>query len=100
MMPAKISTIFTDYEEANKGLEQTSSKFDTEQEIPVEKYCCITGEAVKSSFCRYPDPKEGTMMVMSKDQMLMHSRNGGSLAAIFKQVLNLRRKREKEAAVL
>ena len=68
--PPKISTIFTDYEEANKGLEQTSSKFDTEQEIPVEKYCCITGEPVKSNFCRYPDSEEGTMMVMSKEQML------------------------------
>ena len=94
-MAAKISTIFTDYEEANKGLEQTSSKFDTEQEIPVEKYCCITGEPVKSNFCRYPDSEEGTMMVMSKEQMLLHSRNGGSVAKIFKQVLTLRRKREK-----
>lgn len=94
-MVAKISTIFTDYEEANKGLDQTSSKFDTEQEIPVEEYCCITGEPVKASFCRYPDPKEGTMMVMSKEQMLCHSRNGGSISEVFKQVLTLRRKREK-----
>lgn len=94
-MAAKISTIFTDYEEANKGLDQTSSKFDTEQEIPVEEYCCITGEPVKASFCRYPDQKEGTMMVMSKEQMLCHSRNGGSISEVFKQVLTLRRKREK-----
>lgn len=94
-MTVKISTIFTDYEEANKNLEQPSSKFDTEQDIPVERHCCITGEPVKASFCRYPDDKEGTMMVMSKEQMLCHSRNGGSVAAVFKQVLTLRRKREK-----
>ncbi|MDE2800677.1 MAG: hypothetical protein OXI94_18585 [Gemmatimonadota bacterium] len=93
-MAAKISEIFTEYEEANKDLEPTTSKFDTEQEIPVEKYCCITGEAVKSSFCRYPDEKEDTMMVMSKEQMLLHSRNGGNISEIFKQVLALRRKRE------
>ncbi len=93
-MAAKISEIFTEYEEANKDLEPTTSKFDTEQEIPVEKYCCVTGEAVKSSFCRYPDKKEGTIMVMSKEQMLLHSRNGGNISEIFKQVLTLRRKRE------
>ena len=95
-MAAKISKIFTEYEEANKDLEPTTSKskFDTEQDIPVEKHCCITGEAVKSSFCRYPDEKEGTMMVMSKEQMLLHSRNGGNISEIFKQVLTFRRKRE------
>ena len=93
-MAAKISAIFTDYEEANKGLEHTTSKFDTEQEIPVEKHCCVTGEAVKSSFCRYPDSKEDTIMVISKEQMLLHSRNGGNISKIFKQVLVLRRKRE------
>jgi len=94
MMAAKISEIFTEYEEANKDLEPTTTRLDTEQEIPVEKYCCITGEAVKSSFCRYPDDKEGTMMVISKEQMLLHSRNGGNISGIFKQVLALRRKRE------
>lgn len=93
-MAAKISEIFTEYEEANKDLEPTTNKLDTEQEIPVEKYCCITGEAVKSSFCRYPDPEEDTMMVMSKEQMLLHARNGGNISEIFKQVLALRRKRE------
>lgn len=94
-MAAKISEIFTEYEEANKGLEPSTNKLDTEQDIPVEKYCCVTGEAVKSSFCRYPDPKEDTMMVMSKEQMLSHSRNGGNISVVFKQVLALRRKREK-----
>ena len=94
-MPAEIKTIFTDYQEENKGLEQSGNQFDPEQEAPIERHCCITGEDVKSSFCRYPDPKEATMMVMSKEQMLIHSRNRGSLADIFEQVLTLRRKREK-----
>ena len=94
-MAADIKTIFTDYEEENKGLEQSGNQFDPEQEAPIERHCCITGEDVKSSFCRYLDPEEGTMMVMSKEQMLIHSRNQGSLAEIFEQVLTLRRKREK-----
>ena len=94
-MSDQVKTIFTDYQEENKGLEQSGNQFDPEQEAPVERHCCLTGEDVKSSFCRYPDPKEGTMMVMSKPEMLARSRNRGSLAEVFEQVLGLRRKQEK-----
>ena len=94
-MPDKIKEIYTDYEEKNAGLQHTTSQFDTEQEAPVEKYCCITGEQVKSSFCRYPDPDQGTMMIMAKTVVFQHSRNRGSLAEVFEQVLALRRKQEK-----
>ncbi|MDP6041000.1 MAG: hypothetical protein QGG64_20795 [Candidatus Latescibacteria bacterium] len=94
-MPDKVTAIFKDYEEANAGLEHTTTQFDTEQEAPVEKHCCITGEDVKTSFCRYPDPSQETMMIMSKAVMLQYSRSQGSLANVFEQVLTLRRKQEK-----
>lgn len=94
-MSNDVKQIYKDYEETNSGLEHTTSQFDTEQEAPVEKFCCVTGEDVKSSFCRYPDPDQETMMVMSKAVVFQYSRNRGSLAEVFEQVLALRRKQEK-----
>lgn len=57
----------------------------TQIELEIEKTCCITGEEV-FSFCRFPDYKNGTLMVMSKSAMLKHLRAGDSIAR-FKEVL-------------
>jgi hypothetical protein len=67
---------------------------DSDREYPIETRCCITGDATKHSFCRYPDPVRGTMMVMTHDVMLSFSREGESLSAEFERVLGLRRKYE------
>ncbi len=67
----------------------TSTEFSftaSQQELEVEDTCCITGEEVKSSFCRFPDYRRGTMMVMSKKHMLEHLRKGTSIET-FKEVL-------------
>ena len=71
-----------------------SSFVDTDREYPIEGRCCISGEEVKHSFCRYPDTARGTMMVMTRDAMIRLSRNGGSLADKFERVISLRRKQE------
>jgi len=73
---------------------ESNSSYDTEREYPIEKRCCVTGEAVKHSFCRYPDADRGTMMVLSKEVMLDYSKKGRSLSEEFERVLGLRRKQE------
>ena len=67
------------------------------REYPLETRCCITGEKVKQSFCRYPDPDQGTMMVMSRETMLKYSREGQSLSSTFDQIKRMRRKLESKA---
>ena len=73
---------------------ESNSSYDTEREFPIEKRCCVTGEAVKHSFCRYPDADRGTMMVLSKSVMLCYSQRGRSLSVEFERVLESRRKQE------
>ncbi len=73
---------------------KSSSLLDGDFEFPLETHCCITGEAVKHSFCRYPDPALGTMMVMSRESMLRFSRPGESLSERFERVLVRRREHE------
>ena len=63
------------------------------RELEVEDTCCITGEEVKSSFCRFPDYRQGTMMVMSKKVMLEHLRKGTTIET-FKEVLAKRHGRK------
>lgn len=58
----------------------------TQIELEIEDTCCITGEPVEFSFCRFPDYKNGTLMVMSKSAMLKHLRAGDSITR-FKEVL-------------
>ena len=96
-MAEKKLEFFAEYEKNNEGLEQTESLIDTEREYPLETRCCITGEKVKQSFCRYPDPDQGTMMVMSRETMLLYSREGKSLSSTFDQILRMRRKLESKA---
>ena len=68
--------------------ESTDFSFDpgSQVELEVEQTCCLTGEDVPNSFCRFPDYVRGTMMVMSKSSMLKHLRAGDSIAQ-FKEVL-------------
>ena len=88
---------FSDYQEGNEDLDhQPETLVDSEREYPLETRCCITGDVVKTSFCRYPDPDQGTMMVMSRETMLKYSRKGFSLSDTFVQVLAMRRHHEKK----
>ena len=68
--------------------EQADFSFDpgSQRELDVEHKCCITGEKVANSFCRFPDYTTGTMMVMSKKAMIEHLRAGASLQK-FREVL-------------
>ena len=68
--------------------ETTEFTFDpgTQHELVPEKTCCITGEPVESSFCRFPDYRNGTLMVMSKKMMIEHLSNDTSIKK-FKEVL-------------
>ena len=68
--------------------ESTDFSFDpgSQVELEVEDACCITGEAVESSFCRFPDYRRGTLMVMSKKAMIEHLCAGTSIQK-FKEVL-------------
>lgn len=61
--------------------EATEYTFDpgVQQELDLEETCCITGEAIESSFCRFPDYQNSTMMVMSKAVAMKHLRAGDSL---------------------
>ncbi len=84
-----------DYDQEVVTDTQTGGNFiDSDREYPIETRCCITGEVTKHSFCRYPDPVRGTMMVMAHDVMLAYSREGESLTAGFERVLGSRRKLE------
>ena len=53
-----------------KGEKEESTEFSfdpgSQVELEVEDTCCVTGESVKFSFCRFPDYTRGTLMVMSK----------------------------------
>ena len=91
----KQSNFYADYgSEPAEDVSSSRSFVDTDREYPIERRCCITGEEVKHSFCRYPDPGRDTMMVMSRGSMLRYSRKGMSLTAEFERVLKLRRKLE------
>ena len=58
----------------------------TQRELEVEDTCCITGEEVPASFCRFPDYRQNTLMVMSRKAGLEHLRKGTTIE-VFKQVL-------------
>lgn len=68
--------------------ESTDFGFDpgSQRELEVEDVCCVSGEEVSSSFCRFPDYRRGTMMVMSKRVTLEQLRKGTTLQT-FKKVL-------------
>lgn len=68
--------------------ESTDFSFDpgSQRELEVEDVCCVTGEEVKASFCRFPDYRRGTMLVMCKKSMIEHLRAGTTLEK-FKEVL-------------
>jgi hypothetical protein len=70
------------------GEESTDFGFhpESQQELELEDTCCVTGEAITSSFCRFPDYRSGTMMVMAKTVALEQLRKGISLET-FKGVL-------------
>ena len=73
---------------ANGLEESTDFSFNpgTQRELEVEDTCCITGEEVKASFCRFPDYRQNTQMVMSKKTALEHLRKGTTIE-VFKEVL-------------
>ena len=58
----------------------------TQRELEVEDTCCITGEEVPASFCRFPDYRQITLMVMSRKAGLEHLRKGTTIK-ICKEVL-------------
>ena len=68
--------------------EATDFSFDpgSQVELEVEETCCVTGEPVSAGFCRFPDYKSQTLMVMSKQSMIEHLRNGTSIEK-FKEIL-------------
>ena len=74
--------------ESSDEEESTDFSFDpgSQLELEVEGTCCVTGEAVKASFCRFPDYRRGTLMVMSRSAMLEHLRAGTTVGK-FKEVL-------------
>lgn len=57
-----------------------------QRELEVEDVCCLSGEEVTASFCRFPDYRRGTMMVMSKKAMIENLRAGTTLEK-FREVL-------------
>ena len=73
--------------ETNTESESTDFGFDpgSQRELEVEDTCCVTGEEVPASFCRFPDYRRGTMMVMSKSVAVERLRKGTTTT--FKQVL-------------
>lgn len=94
-MANEKKAFYADYEADHpEDANPTGSFIDSDREYPVERRCCITGEVVKHSYCRYPDASQGTMMVMSRESMLKFSRKGNSLSEEFERVLDLRRKHE------
>ena len=74
--------------ETNTESESTDFGFDpgSQRELEVEDTCCVTGEEVPASFCRFPDYRRGTMMVMSKSGAVERLRKG-TTTTTFKQVL-------------
>ena len=94
-MPDEEREFYAEYDGDTDDAEVEVSFIDSDREYPIETRCCITGEEVKHSFCRYPDVEHGTMMVMSHEAMLRLSRKGKSLSEEFERVLSLRREQEK-----
>lgn len=74
--------------ESSKNENSSDFSFDpgSQVELEAEDTCCVTGEPVKSGFCRFPDYVRGTLLVMSKKEMLKHLRAGTSIAK-FKEAL-------------
>lgn len=74
--------------EKNSDEESTDFGFDpgSQRELEVEDTCCVTGEEVPASFCRFPDYRRGTMMVMSKPVAIEQLRQG-TTTVTFKEVL-------------
>ena len=74
--------------EGGEEEEGTDFSFDpgSQVELELEHTCCVTGERVSASFCRFPDYVRGTMMVMSRKVMLATLRTGTSIPK-FKEVL-------------
>ncbi len=68
--------------------ESTDFSFDpgTQRELDAEDVCCITGDEVTSSFCRFPDWIRGTLLVMSKETTIESLRNGTTIEK-FREVL-------------
>lgn len=68
--------------------ESTDFSFDPRRhrELEVEDTCCITGEEVTASFCRFPDYRRGTLLVMSKKAMIDNLRDGTTIVK-FKEIL-------------
>lgn len=66
---------------------------ESQQELELEDTCCVTGEAITSSFCRFPDYRNATMMVMAKTVALEQLRRGTSLET-FHEVLVKRHGKE------
>lgn len=75
--------------------EGTDFLFDpgSQVELEPEETCCVTGEPIESTFCRFPDYRRGTLMVMSKKAMLEHLRADTTIEK-FKEVLVERHGRE------
>ena len=95
---AEETEFYADYESSISEApvpDRKGSMMDSEREYPIEPRCCVTGEEVKHSYCRYPDIILGSMMVMSREVMLRYTRVGGGLGERFERVLELRRKKEK-----
>ena len=75
--------------------EGTDFLFDpgSQIELEPEETCCVTGEPVESTFCRFPDYRRGTLLVMSKKAMHEHLRAGTTIEK-FEEVLVERHGRE------
>ena len=74
--------------EAQGDDDSTDFSFDpgSQVELELEDTCCLTGEPVPASFCRFPDYRRGTMMVLSRKAMIEHLRAGTTIDT-FKEVL-------------
>ena len=94
MEETKFEGFDSDYDKEPIDESDASNFVDSDREYPIENRCCITGEDVRHSFCRYPDPVRGTMMVMAHPVMLAFSRRGQSLSSEFERVIEARRKQE------
>ncbi len=85
--------------DSDSGAEEESGDFSfnpgRQVELEVEETCCVTGEPVDASFCRFPDYRRGTLMVMSKQEMLKHLRADTSLEAFHEALV----KRHGESAL-
>ena len=75
---------------AREDEEQESTDFSFDpgvmRELEAEDTCCVTGDEVTSSFCRFPDYRKGTLLVMSKAVMIEQLRKGTTIET-FKAVL-------------